>query len=103
MRNPSAVVKDIEGGGYELAQFIPVVRQAQPWRVREEKHDGKQGQKKQVSIRTDAAAGGGRRDHWTVPAAGGCGSSLISPKAVSYWLTFCWRTLSNALACCGLR
>jgi hypothetical protein len=35
----------------------------------------------------------------------GCmrGSSLISPKAVSYPVTFCWSKPSSALACCGLR
>ncbi len=31
------------------------------------------------------------------------GSSLISPNALSYWLTFCCSTFSSAFACCGLR
>ena len=40
--------------------------------------------------------------YWTMPP-GVCGSSVISPKVASYWLTFCCIRFSNALACCGLR
>ena len=38
----------------------------------------------------------------TTPACR-CGSSLISPKADSYCVTFCCSTFSRALACSGLR
>ena len=55
-----------------------------------------------VAAGTDRAGGAGadpgaaRRNHCTMPP-GVCGSSLISPNAVSYWVTFCLQNVEQRL------
>src|SRR5579864_6482047 len=90
LRNPRPMLKQIQRGGNELAKFVPVVRQAEPGRMRQGDGESEQRPKEEIDDWPDAAALSPRLDHCTVSPASCCAPvSWISPNADSYCVMFC--------------
>ena len=47
MRDPSAIVQDVERGWNELAEFVPEIRQPEVWKVRDKNQQRERGKKQE--------------------------------------------------------
>ena len=95
-------MEKIERRGNVVPSLIPKVGQAEPRNVGKQNDAGEQQEQESIGAGPDRTAFGGVHEGYCTMAFPAEGSRAISPNAVSYWVTFCCRTLSSALACCGL-